>query len=135
MALNDLNNVRLGNAGLGSQPGSLRMKIADESGTALGGGSRLFPPGNKAAVGQFEVVDVLKLDEVIPFDRSVSILQLDVEGFEQLALTGAIETIRRCRPWLILETLPDPRWLSEHILQHGYRQFGKLHDNTVFVHP
>ena len=53
--------------------------------------------------------------------RNVSIIQLDVEGFEQPALKGAMTTIARCRPILILETLADHTWFTERILCLGYR--------------
>jgi hypothetical protein len=66
-------------------------------------------------------------------ERHVSIIQLDVEGFEQPALMGAMETIKRCKPILILENCPEPDWLAENILSLGYRISGNLHKNTVFA--
>lgn len=34
----------------------------------------------------------------------VDLIQLDVEGHEGYAIQGALETIERCKPWIMLET-------------------------------
>lgn len=45
--------------------------------------------------------------ECVPIDslglEACSLLKLDLEGYEEQALAGAIETIRRCRPWILIE--------------------------------
>jgi Methyltransferase FkbM domain len=71
------------------------------------------------------------VDETVPSDRKVSIIQLDVEGFEKPALAGALMTIQRCKPIIILETLPEEGWLSENIMRLGYRIAGTVHGNTL----
>jgi hypothetical protein len=76
-------------------------------------------------------VRVVTVDETVPPDRAVSIVQLDVEGFEQNALMGAYKTILRCKPILLVETLPKEEWLAENIFPLGYRVAGNLHGNTV----
>ena len=60
-------------------------------------------------------------------------MQLDVEGYEQQALAGAMRTIIRCRPILILENLPERHWFEANILRLGYRETGKLHENFIFT--
>lgn len=130
--INGLHNVELINAGLGSQKGHLAMMVADARGRALGGGSRLIEGESVNGNGQFAKVEIVKIDDVVPPDRNVAILQLDVEGFEQFALAGASETIKRCKPILILENLPQADWLSENILSLGYKVVGKAHANTIF---
>jgi FkbM family methyltransferase len=129
--LNGLRNVNLTNAGLGSQKGWLSMMVADENGRSLGGASRLLEVENANKNGQLTKVEIVKIDEAVPPDRNVAILQLDVEGFEQPALSGAMATIKRCKPILILEKLPETGWLDENILQLGYKVAGKVHDNTI----
>nr|NIM22361.1 hypothetical protein [Candidatus Latescibacterota bacterium]NIO78565.1 hypothetical protein [Candidatus Latescibacterota bacterium] len=74
---------------------------------------------------------------VVPMDRSVSIIQLDVEGFEKEALAGALSTIQRCRPIIILEdlqtsTLIDSDWFAENVKSLGYEFTRNLHGNKVF---
>ena len=78
-------------------------------------------------------VEVVAVDEVIPSERKISIIQLDVEGFEKPALAGALKSIRRWKPILILEGLPDEEWLFANILQLGYRIAGGADDNTILI--
>lgn len=56
-------------------------------------------------------------------------------SFEQQALSGAMDTIRRCKPVIILETLPSREWLDASILALGYREAGRLHDSYVLTPP
>ena len=130
IALNSLDNVECKNAGLGSKQGSMPMLVTDKTGKPLGGESRLIGAKSNAK-GQMVRVKVLKIDDVIPTDRDISIVQLDVEGFERPALMGAMATIERCKPILILENLPKEDWLSENIFQLGYKIVGKVHANTI----
>lgn len=130
--LNGLSNVELHNAALGETRGYLPLLITDLSGRSLGGGSRIADDdvyyGSKALT---VLVKTVSIDDIVPPDRCVSIIQLDVEGYEKFALTGAIRTIRRWRPTLVLEILPDESWLSEQLYPLGYRIEGNLHENTV----
>ena len=128
--INRLDNVEIANAGLGFREGSMSMLITDRIGRALGGGSKLIKSDSQSQ-GQSVRVKVLRIDDVISSDRNISIIQLDVEGFEQQALAGAMETIRRCKPMLILESLPDEDWLSANLFTLGYKVKGKVHINSV----
>lgn len=134
MAINGLRNIELRNAGLGERAGSFVMNMIDrESGMALGGASRINRELRDASdVGQTRV-EVVSIDDVVPSDRPISIIQLDVEGFEQYALTGALKTIRRCRPAIIVEKKPDEAWLAENLYPLGYQKAGRLHDNTLYA--
>jgi FkbM family methyltransferase len=131
--LNDLGNVQIANAGLGAQKTSTPMRIADTTGKALGGASHFTAESIHRSKEQFMTVDMVTIDESVPTDRHISILQLDVEEYEQQALCGAVKTIERCKPILILETLPPKEWLSEHILNRGYQIIGKVHANTILA--
>jgi FkbM family methyltransferase len=132
--INDLGNVKITNAGLGSKKGSTPMIVADNNGRALGGASHLTAEdANNNKEQQFETADIVTIDGSVPANRRISILQLDVEGYEQQALSGAIKMIGRCKPILILETLPPENWLSEHILKTGYQIVGNVHANTILT--
>jgi FkbM family methyltransferase len=133
--LNNLVNVELLNAGVGAQRGKLPMMIADHHNTPLGGASRIISAEQQTNGAGIVRVDIVKIDDVIPSDRWVSVLHLDVEGFEQQALTGALATINRCQPFLILEDLPEPEWLAQNIMPLGYEIVGTVHDNTVLMIP
>lgn len=66
-------------------------------------------------------MDIVTLDEIIPRERMVSNIQLDVEGFEKQALTGALMTVNRCKPIIVLEQLPEESWFSKNIISLGYQ--------------
>jgi len=76
---------------------------------------------------------------VIPLDAmelpSVSLLKLDLEGYEFQALIGAIETIKRCRPIIVIEIYEaalerqgaKPQDIFTFLDQMGY-QYRNLHE-------
>lgn len=129
--INGLQNIELMNVGLGESYDQFVMETLDARGRSRGGASRIVETNTKSPEKGLITVNIAPLDEIIPLERNVSIIQLDVEGFEKSALTGALKTIQRCRPILILENLPQENWLSENILQLGYRIVGKIHRNTI----
>ena len=73
----------------------------------------------------------MALDDVVAGDRRVAAIQLDVEGHEQAALEGAMRTIERCRPLIVLETLPEAQWVEQHLAPLGYRAEGSVNRNFV----
>jgi FkbM family methyltransferase len=137
MAINGLQNVVLTNAGLGERPDTLVLETRTAEGIPLGGGSRILTGKDAAGVAprHTQEVQVLALDTAVPEDRRVSLIQLDVEGFETQALTGARNIIRRCLPVIVLETMPNNAWLSENLWPLGYRLGPVLHDNTILLPP
>lgn len=134
--LNRLDNVRLQNAALSGTAGQRVMVTRNPAGGSLGGGSYLVEgtEGDVAEVvpGQTDEVAAVRIDDVVPADRRVSIVQLDVEGHEVPALEGARATIERCRPILILERFEDGARLAALFPGLGYRPVGRLHGNVVF---
>lgn len=134
--INDLDNVKLRNAGLGAEQGSLAMRVRDSDGIALGGKSHVVS-GDSFSPATDVKVDIVTVDAIVPEDRPVAILQLDVEDQEQAALTGALKTIQRCRPIILVEVrtgngLLQSSWFAQTILSLGYKETAKLHGNTVF---
>jgi FkbM family methyltransferase len=71
------------------------------------------------AVGGLTSLDVL--DRFV-FD-DVDFMKIDVEGYERYVLAGAVETIQRCRPVVIVEQKPG----------HGQRFGLGEHDAVVFL--
>jgi FkbM family methyltransferase len=128
-ALNNLSNVRLHHAAFGAEAGQGRILMTDSTGKSLGGSSHLA--GIPGSGKEGSSVDILPIDAIVPPDRRVGIVQLDVEGFELEALKGAISTVRRCLPLLILEKLPSDPWIAENILALGYQVRLRVHENTV----
>ncbi|WP_046756840.1 FkbM family methyltransferase [Kordia jejudonensis] len=130
--LNNLNNVHLQQVGLGEVKSEVKLQIETADGRRLGGASRIIDSEN----GKFVPIKIETLDSMIPEDRNISILQLDLEGFEIPALKGAINTIKRCKPILILEILShndivSNDWFKNNILSLGYKITGKVHNNTI----
>lgn len=134
MILNGIQNVSLLNAGLGETPSSINLTTKDKKGVSLGGSSTIGLQEKEA--GTAEQIDIVTIDQTIPKDRHVSILQLDVEGFEKQALMGALETIMRCKPILILEDdhgFTKGEWFKDNILSLNYKIDNKLHYNRVIL--
>jgi FkbM family methyltransferase len=125
--LNGLHDrIRLTRAALGPVDGAVMISVLDDSGRALGGGSHVGPAGK-------ERVTQVALDGFIPEGRRVSILQLDVEGYEEQALRGSEHLIKRDSPILILETIPASDWFRALLSDCGYIFEKKLAQNSAFV--
>jgi len=132
--INNLKNVELFQVGLGAEKSEQKLQVATEDGRQLGGASRIIDSEN----GKFVPILIETLDSMIPENRNISIIQLDLEGFEVPALKGAINTIKRCKPILILEILSHNDiltndWFKENILSLGYKITGKVHNNTIIT--
>jgi FkbM family methyltransferase len=92
LALNHARNVRLVEMALGSQPGELSLAPAGDSGgiTALDWGQ-----------GERVTASMTTLDEVVAEAPAVTLLKMDVEGWEPHVLRGGGETLRRTERVLI----------------------------------
>ncbi len=131
--LNSLPNVSPLNVALGSASGAGSLCVADPAGRALGGGSLIRRDGTPGSAGD-QPATIVAIDDVIPEDRNIAILQLDVEGYQDEAIRGARRTIEAHLPVLIIEgklERPTQDWL--HGL--GYREDRILHANTVWTSP
>jgi FkbM family methyltransferase len=135
VAINGLQNVELQNAGVGARRGSLPMVVLDNCSRSLGGISRIVERSDERNEKGLVNIDIVTIDEIVPSERRVSIIQFDVEGFEKEALTGALMTVRRCKPIIVLERLPEESWFSKNIIALGYRIDGvageESHKNTI----
>jgi FkbM family methyltransferase len=129
--LNRLENVVLTNAGLSARSDTALLAISDRKGVSLGGGSQLINDPSAIEGLRNEQVNLVAIDDVVADDRQVAVIQLDVEGHEQEALTGAMGTIERCRPLIVLETLPPTDWIAENLAPLGYRVAGTVDANTI----
>jgi len=88
-------HVALYPVALGSRPGSVAMKTPqldaglDTGGTHVGGAGDI----------EMRTLDGFDLQEV-------DFIKIDCEGYEHHVVAGAIETLRRCRPCVIVEQKP-----------------------------
>jgi FkbM family methyltransferase len=130
--LNGLTNVVLTRAALAAEDGgTARLATVDRRGRPMAGGSRVLKDAPTGEGPVSEVVDLVSIDETLGAERSVALIQLDIEGHEQEALAGALQTIARCRPVLVVERVPDPDWFEQHLAPLGYRPAGMVAVNTV----
>lgn len=126
--MNDLRNVHLNGVALGEKPDTGHLMTLDNNGRALGGASHIV----NSKTANTAAIDIAKLDDLLPPDANISILHLDVERFERFALKGATETIKRCRPILILETCPPVDTEAHQLLSSlNYRTIITLSGNSV----
>ena len=97
IALNHVKNIENFNFALGNEAG--KATIYDNWNVNRGGSSLVIHSENSTG---FEV-DVKTLDEVIQNDFQPKMIKVDVEGFEFQVLKGATNTIKNCKPILIIE--------------------------------
>lgn len=87
-------SVKCHNIALGSAPGKAQMPLVDYSKKGNFGGLGIN-------MGHGLQVDVRTLDS---FEyTNVGLIKIDVEGYEEEVLRGAVETIARCKPIIYLE--------------------------------
>jgi FkbM family methyltransferase len=122
VALNGLTNVTLMHGALDAMNGEGHLQVVDARGRPLGGASHLATGG--------EVVPLLTIDSIV--EGPISVIQLDVEGNEQRALSGAMKTIEENLPILVLETAPSDAWFARELAPLGYREALALGPNRVF---
>jgi FkbM family methyltransferase len=132
LTLNAIQNVTLTRAALGERARTALLFTGPAGNLPRGGASTIRP--TRQPGGIYEDVSVVAIDGVVPGDRHISIIQLDVERYEEQALAGACATIRRCLPLLVLEHLPANRtWFRENVLVLGYRSIGRFDHNVAFA--
>jgi len=133
LLINSLFNVNLENYGLSDQNGTKKFVISSKSGLPLGGGSKIIDDNVEGSL--YEEVDVVSIDSIVPEDRHISIIHLDIEGHEQQALQGGLNTIKRCMPILIFEdnsNIRNSKWFEDKILTLGYRRKTKINMNYIY---
>jgi FkbM family methyltransferase len=103
LAINGYRHVYLHNCGLGTEPGQAELPEVDYSMAQDFGTVAL---SDETTVDEHawmadRVVDVTSIDAMaLP---RLDFFKLDVEGYEIPALTGALETIKKHRPWIWVE--------------------------------
>jgi FkbM family methyltransferase len=131
--LNALTNVDMHNAGLGEAKKSALMRTR-ENGRAIGGASHILGANGdyKSIESDIISVDVVTIDEILPRDADVGIVQLDTEGYEKYALLGGMKTIRKNRPIIIIENVPQDV-MDEFLIPIGYKRGDTINGNSIFV--
>jgi FkbM family methyltransferase len=126
--LNRLTCVSLRRCALGSSPGELTLYDRPEANI---GSASLVPTDAGQSVGK---VEIRRLDDSIG-DIAPSLIKIDVEGFEGEVIAGAMDTLRRFRPAIVMEFdrhMPspdeDPFGAFDRVMNSGvYRCFRFTH--------
>lgn len=103
LAINGYRHVFLHNYGLGAEPGRAQLPAVDYS-VAQDFGTVALTDETTVTEDSWmndRVVDITSIDAMeLP---RLDFFKLDVEGYEIPALTGALATIKRHRPWIWVE--------------------------------
>lgn len=128
IALNNCLNARAKLAALGERCGELSVPQPDYLAHASFGSLELRLRENGEFIGQTIAYDTASGSTVpmVSIDSldlpRVDLIKLDIEGMEIEALTGARDTLRRCKPMLTVEVLKTGSTLVEQFLdEFGYR--------------
>ena len=87
--------MRLHHCGLGETSKRSFVQTRDQKGSELGGASHVID----MAEGGATKIEVVTINSFVPEERHISIFQLDVEGFEEQALKGALKSIQSYLFW------------------------------------
>jgi len=137
--INQLHNVNLTEIGLGDKETKVDFIYEYENGMALVGGSRFvdskvpkkWDPKVRWKNAKTLKIQIKKLDDIL--NDEISIIHLDVEGYETKVLEGAMNLIQTWNPILILEEV-DARdeMMRNNILPLGYKLINTLNRNTIW---
>ena len=80
-------------------------------------------PEGAAALINSTTVPTFRVDDLIPRDKKIDFVKIDVEGAEYNALLGASELIKRCHPTIVSEFSPSTMPGISGIDGRGYLRF------------
>jgi len=106
------------------------------------GGTEMARDTNSSSSVEHYTVKMITLDSLEL--ESVGLIKIDIQGAEPLALRGASETLRRCRPVVLIEEKPfggkGTNGSLEHIkesreilLSYGYREGEKVGADRIYL--
>ena len=118
---NNLSNVILMNSALSDSLGNLYINTSEDDGKHAGGASTI---SDKGAICTAINIDSLNIEDLVS-------IQLDVEGHELIALTGAQETIQKNRPVIALEDNNDN--CADFLTNIKYKNAGHIPGLTIWA--
>lgn len=126
VAINSLTNIYLHNAAVGAIEGRVELPQFDYE-RPLNFGSIEFGPTQREPLTQMRGNDPSRIETVplITIDSlelsRVDMMKIDVEGMECEVIEGAIKTIERCRPVMLVEMIKcDAQALCNRVGGLGY---------------
>ena len=97
---------------------------------SYGDAMTLAPPEDAAALTNATTVPSFKVDDLVPREKKIDLMKIDVQGAEYNAVLGASELIKRCHPTIVSEFSPsmmpgisgvDGREYLRFLLGFGYK--------------
>lgn len=128
IAINNCFNAIAMHAAVSSEPGIMNIPVPDYFQPSSFGSLELKPRADTEFIGQpidysaDKTVAIQKISlDALALPR-VDLIKLDIEGMELEALQGAKDTIARCRPIFLVESIKAGREaLRTFFEQHGYK--------------
>jgi len=80
-------------------------------------------------------VELISFDLILDFDRTITLIKLDCEGYEEKALLGMIETVKKYKPALFIECQTEKELvdISKILIPLGYSNKQRFnHTPTYF---
>lgn len=101
IALNELTNVNLFNLGLGASHSTARIPVVDYGAKSDYGMVAITEDDDEKSFPSYNSVQVIPLDSMEL--HGCDFFKIDVEGYEPQVLRGALETIKKYRPFIWIE--------------------------------
>lgn len=116
-AANGFHNIRVLQAAAADAPVLLRYFRSRSNGVVA-------PLVNERGEDIFlsETVIGVRIDDNLPRDANIGFMKIDVEGFEFMAVSGALHTIERNRPLIVIEFSPPGLRHSSGVSGEEYLQ-------------
>lgn len=132
-------NVEIVRCAVGNREGQCEMALP---GSTLGNAYIVGVTGGAAEDGKLGARDIEKVD-LKTIDslnlENVNLIKIDVQGAELVALQGAVETIKRCRPVIMLEEKAEGDGIyqlaeAEHLLESlGMTPMDRVGADRIFI--
>lgn len=128
MVESELHNVILIHAGLGAGTGLATLETRGEGGRHRGGASYVVTDLSKRMFAP-QLTTLLAIDQFAIDD--LSLIQLDVEGYELPVLEGALKTIKKRQPVIVIED--DRRNCLDFLATLGYSSVARIGRDQVYL--
>lgn len=127
----DVLDVVLKKVGLGSEPKNAVLRTPDEN-----RGMAYICESDEVVDAGDELVRIERLDDLLPSTEDIALIKVDVEGFEVEVLKGAVKTLERCQPLIVVECLSQEavEEIDKQIGHQGYRPIGSGGRSPTFVY-
>ena len=115
-----LNNVKLINKGCSDSKGKIKFSIPLQENGTISAGLAFIDMDEKSRSARLikgEHSDIVTIEsEIVKIDdlnyKNVSFMKVDVEGAELMVLKGAIKTIKKSKPIIMIEI--EDRWIESY---------------------